>query len=126
MTDPEPTRRQHPRLQIAGGTAGDVWVPQPTVILELSETGMQVETAFRFPIGAVHDFRLALGEHEVVARGRVVHSRITDVDREGVTYVSGVTFVDGDADLMAAIAEYLRGARDRRARLTEGKSVEAQ
>ena len=77
------------------------------IIIELSETGMAVETACALLVDSLHEFRLTLARETVVVRGRVAHSRICDVDRDVVTYLSGVEFVDVSDRTAATIAGFL-------------------
>ena len=67
---------------------GEVLVPQSLLVTQMSRRGMEVEAAFPLLLDALHEFRLTLDDHRLVIKGRVVHSRIRDVDRDVVTYVS--------------------------------------
>ncbi len=92
------------RLEILGDLQGEVMVYQPMAIRELSYGGAQVETAFPLQIDSLHDMRLELGDAAVVVKGRVVHSSIAEMDREFVTYRSGLEFIQltsGTRDLIA-------------------------
>ena len=82
-------------------------VYQPTAVLEMSHGGMQVETAFPLQLDSLHDFRLTLGERSVVVKGRVAHSRISDVDQDIVTYRTGVEFIELSERVQAAIAHFV-------------------
>jgi hypothetical protein len=81
--------RMHGRIQSLGVTV---------TVREVSLGGLSMQTAFAFPIGAVHDFSLTLGDDSSVElRGRVVYCReILAADAEPV-YVTGVQFIDNDA-----------------------------
>jgi hypothetical protein len=64
-------------------------------VKEISLGGLAVETPLRFPIGAVHEFRLTLGDgSKVMVRGRVAHStpRVEDVGKE--SFVTGFEFLE--------------------------------
>jgi hypothetical protein len=50
----------------------------------------------------------------VILKGRVVHSRISEVDQDIVTYMSGVEFVEASDRVVGAIAEYLETVRANR------------
>lgn len=82
-------------------------VYQPTAVCEMSHGGMQVETAFPMQLDSLHDFRLTLGERSVVVKGRVAHSRISDVDQDIVTYRTGVEFIELSDHVRAAIGHFV-------------------
>jgi hypothetical protein len=50
----------------------------------------------------------------VVVKGRVVHSQITDVDQDLVTYHSGLEFVELPDRVRSAIAEFLAAVKAQR------------
>lgn len=90
-------------------------VYQPTAVRQMSHGGMQVETAFPLQLDSLHDFRLTLGTRSVVVKGRVAHSRISDVDQDIVTYRTGVEFIEPSDHVKAAIASFvdqMGGTRD--------------
>jgi len=104
MADSE-ERRTHPRLEVLGRIHGGVVaLDVPLTLLNMSAGGLSVQTPFRFPIGATHDFRFKWGDHApIVLRAQVVHTlRAT---REGeVIYVTGLEFTGKDrADIQQAI-----------------------
>jgi c-di-GMP-binding flagellar brake protein YcgR len=80
---------------------------QPTAIKQMSHGGMQVETGFPLQLDSLHDFRLTLGDRSVVVKGRVAHSRISDVDQDIVTYRTGVEFIDMSDRVATAIASFV-------------------
>ncbi len=80
---------------------------QPTAVLQMSHGGMQVETAFPLQLDSLHDFRLTLGDRSVVVKGRVAHSRISDVDQDIVTYRTGVEFIELSERVQTAIALFV-------------------
>ena len=80
---------------------------EPAEICEVSRTGMLVETGFPLQLDSLHDFRLTLGARPVVVKGRVVHSSISDVNQDVVTYRSGVEFVEPSGHVSAAIADFV-------------------
>lgn len=104
-------RRTSERVDLLGALHGEVLVIQATEIRQLSLGGMLVETRFAFQVESLHDFRLLLnelaGEPTVVVKGRVVHSRITDVVQEAVFYQSGIEFISPSAEVTAAIARFI-------------------
>jgi hypothetical protein len=68
---------------------------------------MQVETAFPLQLDSLHDFRLTLGPRSVVVKGRIAHSRISDVDGDLITYRSGVEFIELSERVAGAIAAFV-------------------
>lgn len=80
---------------------------QPATVRQLSHGGMQVETGFPLQLDSLHDFRLSLGERFVVVKGRVAHSRISDVDQDIITYRTGVEFIELPERVAAAIASFV-------------------
>ena len=80
---------------------------QPTAVLEMSHGGMQVETAFPLQLDSLHDFRLTLGDRSVVVKGRIAHSRISDVDQDVITYRSGIEFIEPSERVAAAIQVFV-------------------
>lgn len=91
---------------------------QPTAIKQMSHGGMQVETGFPLQLDSLHDFRLTLGDRSVVVKGRVAHSRISDVDQDIVTYRTGVEFIDMSERVAVAISSFV----DELVKLSTGKS----
>ena len=91
-------RRRSPRIEILGRLHGHaVSLDVPVVVKEISLGGMALETSFPFPIGAVHEFRLTLGDGaQVHLKGRVMHSRNTGAPGGASTFVTGIQFVDDE------------------------------
>ena len=54
----------------------------------------------------VHDLRLTLDDAVITVRAKVVHTR-TVVDRDDVSYVSGMAFVDPPRETQAVIEHFL-------------------
>ncbi|HYB93917.1 MAG TPA: PilZ domain-containing protein [Vicinamibacterales bacterium] len=80
---------------------------QPAAIRQMSHGGMQVETGYPLQLDSLHDFRLTLGQRSVVVKGRIAHSRISDVDQDVITYRSGVEFIELSERVAAAIAQFV-------------------
>jgi hypothetical protein len=99
--------RDTERLAILGELHGEVMVFQPTIIREISRGGMQIETTFPIQLDSLHEFRLTLGDRSIVIKGRVAHCRISDVEHEGVTYRSGVEFIEPSERLHGVILEFI-------------------
>lgn len=95
------------RLPILGQLQGEIMVFQPLLIREISEGGVTVETRFPLHIDSLHDVRLTLSGKSVVVKARVVHSRISDVDQDIVTYRTGLEYVEPPQRVLGAIAEFL-------------------
>lgn len=91
-------RRRAPRIAILGRVHGHVVSLDVAVtVREMSLGGLSMETSFAFPVGALHEFRLTLGDGaSVELTGRVVYSRETAVAGGGAVYVTGVQFVDDE------------------------------
>jgi hypothetical protein len=104
---PEDNKRDSKRIELLGALHGEVMVYQQTAVRQMSHGGMQVETAFPLQLDSLHEFRLTLGNRSVVVKGRVVHSRISDVDQDVITYRTGVEFVELSDRVAAAIAHFV-------------------
>lgn len=113
MTDDD-KKRGAERLELLGALRGEVMVFQPTTIRQISTGGMQVETAFPLQLDSLHDFRLTLGDRSIVLKGRVAHSRISDVDQDIVTYSSGVQFIEASEAVESVIAQFIDLLRQER------------
>ena len=84
---------------------------QPMLVKEISRGGATVETRFPLHLNSLHDVRLILGNTSVILKGRVVHSRISDVYEDIVTYRSGMEFVEPSDRVVSAIGEYLEAVK---------------
>jgi hypothetical protein len=93
-------RRRSPRIELLGRLHGhSVSLDLPVRVIEISLGGMAVETAVPFPVGAVHLFRLTLGDDSTVELGaRVMHCRNTAPDGTTPVFVTGLQFVDEDPE----------------------------
>ena len=107
-------KRDAERIQILGDLHGEVMVFQPMAIKEISVGGAQVETGYPFQLDSLHEFRLSLGDRSVVVKGRVVHSSISDVEEELVTYRSGIEFVELSERVFSVIADFVDAIRSGR------------
>ena len=104
-------KRDAERVPILGELQGEIMVFEPMLVKEVSRGGATLETRFPLHLNSLHDLRLTLGTRSVIVKGRVVHSRISDVDQDIVTYRSGVEFVEMSDRVTAAIAEFLDTVR---------------
>jgi hypothetical protein len=104
-------KREADRIAILGDLQGEIMVFQPLAVKEISRGGAQVETRFPLQLNSLHDVRLSLGAHSVIVKGRVAHSRISDVDQDIVTYRSGLEFVEPGDRVQTAILDYLEAIK---------------
>ena len=107
-------KRDSERVPILGELQAEITVFQPMAVKEISRRGAQIETTFPLQLNSLHDVRLTLGNRSIVVKGRVAHSRISDVDAELILYRSGLEFVELSDRAAAAIAEFLDAIRDGR------------
>lgn len=106
--------REDERIEILGELHGEVTVFQSVVIKELSRGGAQIESSFPLLLNSLHDFRLVLGERSVIAKARIAHCHISDVDQELVLYRAGIEFVEPSAHVSAAISNFLETIKEGR------------
>jgi hypothetical protein len=104
-------QRDGERLTVLGNLLGEVMVYEPMQIKELGVGGATIETRFPLHLNSLHDLRLLLGDRPIIVKGRVVHSHISDVDQDIVTYRSGVEFVEPSERVVAAIVEFVDGVK---------------
>ena len=75
-------------------------------IQDLGIGGATIETRFPLLIDSLHQLRISLDALTVVVKGRVVHSHISDVEAEVVSYHSGIEFVETPHHVQDAITVY--------------------
>jgi hypothetical protein len=107
-------KRDGERLSMLGDLPGEIMVLEPMTVKELSRGGATVETRFALHLNSLHDLRLTLGDLSVVVKGRVVHSHISDMDQDLVTYRSGVEFVEPSDRIVTAIGDFLNAVKSDR------------
>ena len=103
-------RRRAPRIEILGRLHGHaVSLDVPVSVREISLGGMALETSFPFPVGAVHEFQLTLGDGaQVRLNGRVMHSRNTSTPTGQPAYLTGIQFIDEEpADDDSAVGDLI-------------------
>lgn len=100
-------KRAHPRHDLPGPVPGEVKIYHSMAIRQLSEGGALIEIGVPLQLNSLHDFRLSLGERSLVVKARVVHSHISTVGSDRLTYRTGIEFVDLSAPVTAAIAEFV-------------------
>lgn len=106
-------KRDAERIDLLGALQGEVMVFQPTAVRQISKGGMQVETTFPLQLDSLHEFRLTLGDRSIVVKGRVAHSRISEFDHDGVTYRTGIEFIEPSEPVATAISEFVAELRER-------------
>lgn len=96
-------RRRSPRVEILGRLHGHaVSLDLPLAVREVSLGGMSMVTAMPFPVGAIHEFSLTLGDGAAVnLNGRVVYSRELSTPDGELRFVSGIEFVTDGGDAPA-------------------------
>lgn len=102
-------RRRSTRIELLGRLHGhSVSLDLPVKVIQISLGGMAIETRTPFPVGAVHAFRLTLGDDsttEIV--GRVMHSRDTAPAGSDPAFVTGIQFVDDDPENTEGVGDIL-------------------
>lgn len=114
MADETEEKRDSERVPILGDLHGEMMVFQPMIVKELSVLGATLETRYPLHLNSLHDVRITLGTRSLVLKGRVVHSRISDVDQDIVTYRTGIEFVEPSERVLSAISEFLETLKVRR------------
>jgi hypothetical protein len=91
-------RRQAPRFELLDRLHGHiVSVAEPVRVREVSLGGLSFESSISFPVGAVHEFRLTLGDDStVLLRGRVVRCLQHQLADGAARFVTGVQFLDDE------------------------------
>ena len=107
-------KRAAERVPILGELQGEMMVFQPMQVKDISRTGATVETRYPLHLNSLHDIRLMVGTKSVILKGRVVHSRISDVDQDIVTYRTGLEFLEMSDRVVAAIEEFLESLKANR------------
>lgn len=92
-------RRHSPRIEILGKLHGQIVAfDVPVTVTEISLGGLTLQAAVPFPVGAIHDFRLTLGDgSHVILKARVAHSNPLPGDSDPPVYQTGVQFIDDDS-----------------------------
>ena len=100
-------KRDAARVPVPARLSGEVMVFQPMTILDVSATGMQLETPFALQLDSLHDFRISLGERSVVLKGRIAYCQIGELKEGGVIYRTGVEFVETSDHVQSAIEHFV-------------------
>jgi hypothetical protein len=104
-------KREARRIPILGGLHGEIMIFQPMLVKEISRTGAIIETHFPLPLNSLHDVRLTLHPKSVVVKARVVHSHISEVDQDIVSYRTGIEFTEPSGHVVSALDEFLEALR---------------
>lgn len=104
-------KRDSERVLVPGDVKGEVTVYEPMTILDMSVTGVLVETKFPLQLDSLHDFRLSLGSRSVVVKGRIVHSKIGELHEGAVLYRTGVEFTEPSEHVVAALRSFVERQR---------------
>lgn len=103
MTD----KRGTERVPIPSSVTGEVTVFQPMTILDMSERGVQIESAYPLQNDSLHDFRLTLDQRSVIVKGRVAYCQIGELRDGVVLYRSGVEYVEASEHALNAIRDFV-------------------
>ena len=106
-------RRTSPRVEILGRVHGQaVTLGVPVTVREISLGGMAIETPVPFPMGAVHEFRLTLGDGStVLLRAKVVHCRTASAASDAPLFLSGMHFVDDEPITGQSVGDFIERIR---------------
>jgi PilZ domain-containing protein len=104
-------KRDLERVPIPGQITGEVTVFQPMTVLDMTEKGAQIETAFPLHVGSLHHFRLSLGDRSIVVKGRIVHCQIGELREGSVRYRTGLEFVEPSEHVGVAIRSFVEAQR---------------
>ena len=105
-------KRDAERVTMLGELQGNLMVFQPMQVKDISRGGLTIETLFPLQLNSLHDVRLRLGDSSIVAKGRVVHSRISSVNQDIVAYRSGLQLVDPSPSTRHAIKAFLDALKE--------------
>jgi hypothetical protein len=95
-------------MEILGRVHGQaVSLAVPLTVREISLGGMSIEAPVAFPVDAIHEFRLTLGDGStVLLRGRVVYCRPAK-GGEAPVFVCGLHFVDDEPVTGQAVSDVI-------------------
>jgi hypothetical protein len=112
MSDtPNIPRRASERVSIRGELHGDIMVFEPLLVREVSVLGASIETSFPMHLDSLHEVRLTLDDVSIVLKGRIAHSRVSDVNQDVVTYSTGLEFVEPSEAVLKVLADFLDGLK---------------
>ena len=113
MTDDR--RRAHERHDLPDAVSGEVKIYHSMAIRQLSGGGALIEIGVPLHIDSLHDFRLTLGDRSVVVKARVVHSHISTVGSDRVSYHTGIEFVDLSEAITQVLGAFIEALQLQRA-----------
>ena len=103
----EEDRRQTPRVDLLQDFQGHlIALDEPVTVQNLGPGGLTLAGAVPLSPTHIHDLRLTLDDVVISVRARVVHTRAV-VEKDDVTYVSGMAFVDPPRETVATIEHFL-------------------
>ena len=108
-------KRAHERLDLPDPATGEVKIYHSMAIRQLSAGGALIEIGVPLQLNSLHDFRLTLGNRSVVVKARVVHSHISTVASSGVSYQTGIEFVDLSEPVAQAVTAFIEALKPPRA-----------
>jgi hypothetical protein len=100
-------QRAHVRHDLPGHVPGEVKIYHSMEIRQLGGGGALIEIGVPLQLDSLHDFRLSLGDRSVVVQARVVHSHISNVGSDRLTYRTGIEFVDLSEPVTLAISGFV-------------------
>ncbi len=109
-------KRAHERHDLHDPATGEVKIYHSMAIRQLSGGGALIEIGVPLQLNSLHDFRLTLGDRSVVVKARVVHSHISTVASLGVSYHTGIEFVDLSEPVSQALVSFIEALRQRQTR----------
>jgi len=110
-------------VPIQGELHGDIMVFEPLLVREVSATGASIETSFPMHINSLHDVRLTLDDVSVVLKGRIAHSRVSEINQDVVTYRTGVEFIEPSDAVVKVLTDFLEGLKASHAGGAEPKQL---
>ena len=99
--------RKDRRISLPGQVVGEVTVFQRMAIINLSETGAQIETRVPLMNDSLHEFRLSLDDCSIIVKGRIAYCQISELRQGIVLYRCGVEFVDLTSHASAALRDFV-------------------
>jgi PilZ domain len=92
-------RRRAPRVEVLGRILGEiVSMDVPVQVREVSLGGLSFGSTISFTAGAVHEFRLTLGDDsDVLLRGRIVRSQERIEANGSRLFITAVQFIDDES-----------------------------
>src|SRR6187455_2382572 len=104
-------KRDTDRVAIPAPLYGEVKVYQPMTILDVSNSGAQIETLFALQLDALLDFRISLGERSVIVKGRIAHCHIGELKDGIILYRTGVEFIETSDHVQSAIEHFVEALK---------------